>query len=102
MADDQTMDESNLPPLSPSILGIEPFDEFIKEIADFVAHKINNRPDVQAKVEVEAKLGVIRDRSGQRIKLPILVETSQFVVVQSLPNNNPDSRNPTRKYTSLL
>lgn len=68
-----------LPPLSLSILGVEPVDEFIREIADFIQHMIINRPDVgaDAKVEVEAKIGVLRDRvSGQRLKLPVLVETS--------------------------
>ena len=68
----------NLPPLSLSILGIEPLDEFIKEIADFVHHMITTRPDhLHGKVEVEAKIGILRDRmSGQRISLPVLVETS--------------------------
>jgi len=69
---------SSLPPLSLSILGVEPLDEFIREIADFVHHKIITRPNMhpQAKVEVEAKLGVLRDRSSrQRLMLPVLVET---------------------------
>lgn len=78
---------SNLPPLSVSILGVEPFDEFIREIADFVHHKIMTRPNIhpQAKVEVEAKLGVLRDRtSGQRLMLPVLVETSVFTLFRLL------------------
>ena len=29
-----------------------------------------------AKVEVEAKIGVLRERTGQRLALPVLVETS--------------------------
>jgi polynucleotide 5'-triphosphatase len=68
----------SLPPLSLSILGIEPLDEFIKEIADFVHHMIMTRPDhLHGKVEVEAKIGILRDRmSGQRLALPVLVETS--------------------------
>ncbi|KAJ7134469.1 CYTH-like domain-containing protein [Mycena epipterygia] len=67
----------SLPPLSLSILGVEPLDEFIKEIADFVHYTILNRPpDLQGKVEVEAKVGMLRDRaSGQRLMLPVLVET---------------------------
>jgi polynucleotide 5'-triphosphatase len=67
-----------LQPLSLSILGVEPLDEFIKEIADFVHHMIVTRPDhPNGKVEVEAKVGVMRDRSsGQRLGLPVLVETS--------------------------
>jgi len=68
---------STLPPLSLSILGVEPLDEFIREIADFVHHTINTRPpDLQGQVEVEAKIGVLRDKmSGTRIMLPVLVET---------------------------
>lgn len=70
-----------LQPLSLSILGVEPLDEFIKEIADFVHHMIMTRPDIPTgKVEVEAKVGVLRDRmSGQRLGLPVLVETSTCV-----------------------
>ncbi|KAJ7095982.1 CYTH-like domain-containing protein [Mycena belliarum] len=67
----------SLPPLSLSILGVEPLDEFIKEIADWVHYTIVNRPpDLQGKIEVEAKVGLLRDRSsGQRLMLPVLVET---------------------------
>lgn len=70
--------QQQLQPLSLSILGVEPLDEFIKEIADFVHHMIMTRPDYPTgKVEVEAKIGVLRDRaSGQRFALPVLVETS--------------------------
>ncbi|KAF8631696.1 hypothetical protein AX15_002245 [Amanita polypyramis BW_CC] len=65
-----------LPPLSLSIVGVEPLDEFIKEIADFVHHMIMTRPDYAgSKVEVEAKVGVLRDTTGQRLALPVLVET---------------------------
>jgi polynucleotide 5'-triphosphatase len=66
----------SLPPLSLSILGVEPLDEFIKEIADFIHHMIVTRPDFVGNVEVEAKIGILRDRvTGQRIALPVLVET---------------------------
>ncbi|RDB19032.1 mRNA-capping enzyme subunit beta [Hypsizygus marmoreus] len=65
-----------LPPLSLSILGVEPLDEFIKEIADFIHHMIMTRPDMGGNVEVEAKIGVLRDKmTGQRIALPVLVES---------------------------
>ncbi|KAI0058272.1 mRNA triphosphatase CET1 [Artomyces pyxidatus] len=66
-----------LPPLSLSILGVEPLDEFIREVADFVWHTINARPpDLQGLVEVEAKIGVLRDKqSGRRLALPVLSET---------------------------
>ncbi|KAF8073911.1 CYTH-like domain-containing protein [Lyophyllum atratum] len=73
---------ANLPPLSLSILGVEPLDEFIKEIADFIHHMIVTRPREQdgsfvvGNVEVEAKIGVLRDKStSQRIMLPVLVES---------------------------
>jgi len=68
---------SPLPPLSLSILGVEPLDEFIREVADFIHHMISTRPEGAGQVEVEAKIGVLRDKmSGQRIQLPVLVETS--------------------------
>ena len=77
----------NLPPLSLSILGVEPLDEFIKEIGDFVHHmimtnmsRINEMPPGTC-VEVEAKVGVIKEKvSGQRVALPVLVETSMCVL----------------------
>ena len=75
---------TGLPPLSLSILGVEPLDEFIKEIADFIHHMIATRPDhLHGNVEVEAKVGVLKERtSGQRLALPILVETSTCYVVR--------------------
>lgn len=69
-----------LPPLSLSILGVEPLDEFIKEIADFIHHMIMTRPNMPGQVEVEAKIGVLRDLSGSRLSLPVLVETSAYFV----------------------
>ena len=71
---------TNLPPLSVSILGVEPLDDFIREIADFVHHMIMTRPtDVgpNARVEVEAKIGILKYKnSNSRFALPVLVETS--------------------------
>ncbi|KAI0795268.1 mRNA capping enzyme [Irpex lacteus] len=65
-----------LPPLSLSILGVEPLDEFIREVADFVHHMIMTRTERVGSVEVEAKIGVLRDKtSGQRLQFPVLVET---------------------------
>jgi hypothetical protein len=75
----QPQQPHQLPALSLSILGVEPLDEFIKEIADFVHHIVMSRSQEvpNAKVEVEAKIGVLRERtSGQRLALPVLVETS--------------------------
>ena len=67
----------SLPPLSLSILGVEPLDEFIREVADFVHHMIITRNERVGNVEVEAKIGVLRDKaSGQRLQFPVLVETS--------------------------
>jgi polynucleotide 5'-triphosphatase len=73
---------SALPPLSLSILGVEPLDEFIREVADFVHHLIATRPpELQGDIEVEAKIGVLRDRgTGSRLQLPVLVETSMIIV----------------------
>ena len=43
------------------------------------------RPDIggpDTKVEVEAKVGVLRDRvQGLRLSLPVLVETSQYACI---------------------
>ncbi|KAI0771113.1 CYTH-like domain-containing protein [Trametes elegans] len=75
--DGATADADALPPLSLSILGVEPLDEFIREVADFIHYQISSRPqDLNGLVEVEAKVGVLRDRdTGQRLQLPVLVET---------------------------
>ncbi|KAG6334694.1 hypothetical protein ID866_4393 [Astraeus odoratus] len=69
---------ANLPPLSVSILGVEPLDDFIREIADFVHRMITTRPNMgpDARVEVEAKVGILKDKaSNRRLALPVLVET---------------------------
>jgi len=77
---------SALPPLSLSILGVEPIDEFIREVADFVHHTITMRPaELQGDIEVEAKIGILRDRvTGNRLQLPVLVETSTVIVTRHL------------------
>ena len=66
--------------LSPSIIGVEPLDEFVREIADFIHYTISTRPpDAGGVVEVEAKIGVLKDKgSGQRLQLPVLVESSAY------------------------
>lgn len=72
---------SALPSLSLSILGVEPQDEFILVIADFIHEMIQNRPQdlPNAKIEVEAKIGVVRERQGtHRIMLPVISETSAW------------------------
>jgi hypothetical protein len=76
-----------LPPLSLSILGTEPLDEFILDIADFIYQIIVTRPSSeQGKIEVEAKIGVLKDRvHGHRLALPVRVETSAPRFSSSLP-----------------
>ncbi|KAL1745264.1 CYTH-like domain-containing protein [Schizophyllum fasciatum] len=71
-----------LPPLSLSILGVEPLDEFTLEIADFIHHTIMTRKSNaelgvrESKIEVEVKIGVIRETgTGMRLRMPVLVET---------------------------
>ena len=59
-------------------------DEFIREVADFIYHMIGIRPrDIPgAVVEVEAKIGILRDRlSGNRLNLPVLTETSKPAIL---------------------
>ena len=77
---------SVLPPLSLSILGVEPLDEFIREVADFIHHSITTRPaELQGDIEVEAKIGVLKERAtGNRLQLPILVETSMIIVARRM------------------
>jgi len=61
-------------PLEPSFLNTEPQDEFVREIADWIAFVSRGSPDI----EIEAKFGVVLDKgSGTRTtqRLGILVET---------------------------
>ncbi|KAF8510067.1 CYTH-like domain-containing protein [Hysterangium stoloniferum] len=64
---------SGRPALEHSILNVEPSDEFIREIADFIHHYISNHTE---NVEIEAKIGVLKDSSGARLQLPVRVETT--------------------------
>ena len=61
------------PPLEHSILNVEPMDEFIREIADFVHRLIANRTE---NVEIEAKIGILKGDNGQRLRLPVSTESS--------------------------
>lgn len=82
---------SGLPPLSLSILGVEPLDEFIREIADFVHHMIVTRAAdyPTGHIEVEAKVGVLKDRAtGKRLYMPVLVETSMCIFSFPLSNSS--------------
>ena len=69
-----------LPPLSLSILGVEPLDEFTNEIADFIHHHIVNRPPgLTGHIEVEAKLGVLKGKgTEQRLAIPVNTETGVY------------------------
>ena len=88
------------PPLSLSILGVEPLDEFIREVADFVHHMIMTRPNQEGAVEVEAKVGVLREKgSGQRLSFPVLVETSTYTLyLQNRTVLHPISSSCSRRY----
>ena len=67
----------SMKPLSLSILGVEPIDEFIREVADWVHAMIMNRPNIDGQIEVEAKLGILKYKdSNQRLQHPVRVETS--------------------------
>ena len=69
--------QDHLPPLSLSILGVEPTDEFIREVADWTHAQILVGREMGGQVEVEAKLGVLKfPQSEERINYPVLVETS--------------------------
>lgn len=70
---------SQLRPLSLSILGTEPHDDFIITIANFVHNMIVNRPKMDGHVEVEAKLGLLKHRgSEERFIFPVHSETSKL------------------------
>ncbi|KAK9767243.1 mRNA-capping enzyme subunit beta [Basidiobolus ranarum] len=61
----------NLARLERSIFCVEPLDDILKVVSDFL-YKHLDRPHV----EIEAKLGVLIDtRTNQRIKLPVATET---------------------------
>lgn len=63
------------PALEHSIINVEPLDELIKDVADFIHRLIANK---RQHIEIEAKIGVLKDSTGQRIRLPVATETSKF------------------------
>lgn len=74
-------------PLEPSFLNMEPQDEFIKEIADWVSYMSSGRPNI----EIEAKFGVVLDKgTGNRTvhRMGILVETSKYQIINFNIVNN--------------
>ena len=69
----------SIPPLSLSILGVEPLDEFIKEIADWIHELIMTRPNLDGTIEVEAKLGLLKNKQDdKRVNFPVRAETSEL------------------------
>jgi len=60
------------PRLEPSFIGYDPFDDFTKEVADWIADLIRGQEDV----EIEGKIGVMFDQqTNQRLRLPVLSES---------------------------
>lgn len=70
---------NGLPPMSHSFIGIEPIDEFIVEIADWIHGLVKSRPPgAPGVIEVEAKLGWLKYReSDDRVQFPVRNETSK-------------------------
>ena len=70
--------QNGLPPMSHSFIGVEPVDEFILEIADWIHGLVTSRPPgTPGKIEVEAKLGLMKYHNGDtRIVFPVRTETS--------------------------
>lgn len=61
--------------LEPSILNAEPFDEVMREVADWIF----NTAQGHANIEIEAKIGLLIDTgTGQRVSFPVLTETSRW------------------------
>lgn len=62
---------------------MEPTDEFILHVAEWVHEMIRSKPpDMNGVVEVEAKIGMLKDKvSGRRLMLPVQVETSELINV---------------------
>lgn len=55
-----------------SLFGIDPFDDFVSILGDWIWEKCKGVPDL----EIEAKIGVLIDRhTGVRLQLPVLTET---------------------------
>lgn len=62
--------------LEPCILNAEPFDEVMREVADWIYEMAMGHEHV----EVEAKIGLLIDTgTGQRLSFPIRTETSAFL-----------------------
>lgn len=78
---------NGMPPMSHSFIGVEPIDEFIIEIADWIHNLVRSRPrgGPPGVIEVEAKLGMLKYKSSEeRVKFPVLTETSAFLIVLDL------------------
>ena len=67
--------------MSLSILGVEPLDEFIKDIADFVCHMIMTRPEgLDGAIEVEAKVGLLKEKGYGGQRMDVRFESNMSVV----------------------
>ncbi|KAM0790538.1 hypothetical protein ACM66B_003407 [Microbotryomycetes sp. NB124-2] len=79
----QTREPPKLQRLEPSIFGIEPLDEFTREVADWMWSFVKTLPwrDPDTPVEVEAKIGMLMtamNKPGEppmRINVPVAIET---------------------------
>ncbi|KAK4047664.1 mRNA-capping enzyme subunit beta [Microbotryomycetes sp. JL221] len=78
----------NISSLEPSIFNVEPIDEFTREVADWLWSFAKTLPwkDSTRPVEVEAKLGILvqktnsKDKIPTRISFPVAIETSKSSV----------------------
>ena len=75
---------SGMPPMSHSFIGVEPVDEFVIEIADWIHNLVRNRPrgGPPGVIEVEAKLGLLKYKTSEdRVQFPVLTETSKLLIM---------------------
>ncbi|EJU03096.1 mRNA triphosphatase CET1 [Dacryopinax primogenitus] len=87
------------PRLEPSFIGYDPFDDFTKQVADWIADMIRGKEDV----EVEGKIGIVFDELlNRRIDLPVLSETIISPSVKDRRFQSTMTVNQHRHYNDLL
>ncbi|KZO96927.1 mRNA triphosphatase CET1 [Calocera viscosa TUFC12733] len=87
------------PRLEPSFIGYDPFDDFTKEVADWIADLIRN----QENVEIEAKIGLLLDQhSNLRLRLPVMSETILSPQIESLRFQSSMTENQHKSYNDML
>ncbi|KZT60327.1 mRNA triphosphatase CET1 [Calocera cornea HHB12733] len=87
------------PRLEPSFIGYDPFDDFTKEVADWIADLIRN----QENVEIEAKIGLLLDQhTKQRLRLPVMSETILSPAIESIRFQSSMTENQHKSYNDLL